>query len=193
MTIQEREEIDRVAETTVIEERQNPRPGIHAERWNRIKELDRLLKEIVASNTQNKKASKHLPPYNETDEWKALVYESEVLTSIETAHALDRDWPIWQEGQHFLYLDSHNELREGEVDSFNVDEKTIECTTWPRFDFHGYVNAPGARESAIIKIQQLHDAEKRLEELNEEQRRVAAAADLERQRNCLPLLADLLT
>ena len=193
MTIQEREEIDRVAEATVIEERQDPLPGIHAERWNRIKELDRRLKEIVTSNTQNKKASKHLPPYDETVEWKALVYESELLTSIETAHALARDWLVWQEGQHFLYLDSHNQLREGEVDSFDVDEETIECTSWPRFDFHGYVNAPGARESSTIKIQQLHDAEKRLEELDEEHKRLAAAADLERQRNCLPLLASLLT
>lgn len=193
MTPQERQDLDLIVEATIAEERENPRPGIHAERWARIIQLDHLLKEIAATNLQTKKPSKHLPPYHETDEWKALVRESELLTSIETGQALEQDWPIWQEGQHFLYLDQTNELREGEVITFDLDNNTVECTTWPRFDFHGYVNAPGARQHSTISIQQLYDADKRLEEIENERKRLAEIADLERQRATLPLLAALLT
>src|SRR6185369_17593314 len=142
MTPQERQDLDLIIEAAIAEEHENPRPGIHAERWARIRELDRQLKEISNANLQSEKPSKQLSPYHETDEWKALVRESILLTSIETGQALERVWPIWQEHQHFLYLDETNELRQGEVITFDLDNNTIECTTWPRFDFHGYVNAP---------------------------------------------------
>jgi hypothetical protein len=105
---------------------------------------------------------------------------------------MHNDWPIWQEHQHFIYLDSNNELRQAEVISFDLDNDTIECTSWPRFDFQGYVNA-AARQAATVSIQQLYDAEKRLEEIENERERLAAIADLERQRATLPLLAALLT
>ena len=193
MSPQERKELDLIVEEMIDTERENPRAEIHTERWARIRALDNLLKEIASANLQNKKPSKALPPYHETDEWKALVRELILLTSVEARQALEREWPIWRRRQHFLYLDSQRQLREGEVNSFDLDNETIDCTTWGRFDFSGYVNAPGARQPSIVSIHQLYDAEKRLEEIKEEKQRLDALAELEKQRAALPLLADLLT
>jgi len=193
MSPQERKELDLLVEEMIDVERENHRAQAHTERWERIRALDDLLKEIASTNLQNKKPSKALPPYHETDEWKALVRELILLTSIEAGQALEREWPIWQRRQHFVYLDSQDQLREGEVNSFDLDNETIDCTTWPRFDFSGYVNAPGARQASIVSIQQLYDAEKRLEEIREEKERLDAFAKLEKERISLPLLADLLT
>lgn len=187
----DREAFNKLVDQAIEDEMAHPCPGRHVARWARIKEIDQQLKAINAANA-HKKVSKHEIPYHETDEWKQLVHEGTLLEEIERTQAMNNHWPIWQRHQHFLYLDANNELRQAEVITFNLEIDTIECTSWPRFDFQGYVSA-AARQAATVSIQQLYDAERRLAEIEIERERLAATADLERQRTSLPLLAALLT
>jgi|SRR5215831_8340588 len=191
MTREERAELDLAVEAALEQERLNPLPGRHQQRWDRIYALDNELRKMTTANLRQTKPSKELPPYKETPEWKALVYEYTYLDRLECAQACEQDWPIWQRRQHFVYLTHDDQLREAEVIRFDLDNNTIDCTTWPRFNFQGYLNAPGARQPAVLDIQQLYAAQDRLEELAAEKRRLNEIAELERERTSLPLFAHL--
>ncbi len=188
----EREAFDKLVNDTVEAETLSPLQGRHRQRWLRIKEIDTALKAITALHAGRKQA-KHETPYHETDEWKALVYEGNLLEEIERTYALQRDWPVWQEGQHFTYLDTSNNeesLREGEVISFDLEADTIECSTWPLHDFHGYVGSPGSRKFHTVTIAQIDAAVTFQERLEAARRHEQAQINLVKDKERLPLFAD---
>src|SRR6185503_5665433 len=115
----DREAFNKLVDEVIESELSHPCAGRHATRWARIKEVDDQLKAINAANA-HKKLSKHEIPYHETDEWKRLVHEGTLLEEIERTQAINSEWPIWQAGQHFRYLEDGS-IRQGEVITFDLD------------------------------------------------------------------------
>lgn len=173
----------------VANEIAHPCPGRHRDRWARIKEIEANLNECWKDKPQDRKSKKTTAPFYETTEWKALSAELRHLLSIERTHALSRNWPIWQQHQHCRYLDANGTLREAEVISFDLDNDTIECTTWELHDILGYLNAQGRRTPATITVKQIYDAIQRekADQLARNEQQRALKIDAERQ--SLPLFA----
>lgn len=190
------ENFNSLVELTIANDLANPLSGRHAARWARIREIDSRLKSISAANTplykSRRRATPGTVPYNETEEWKTLVHEGTLLEAVEREHALNQDWPIWQDGQHFRYLDAAGNIREGEVIWFDLDLGTIHCSTWPLHDFAGYINQNGARTIETIFVQQIHDATQREEEIEAAKKAAATERTLIEERSRLPLFADQL-
>lgn len=194
MNIVDREAFDKLVDETIQSELANPVADRHRIRWARISEIDTILKSIVALNppTRRKPRTDEIP-YHETAEWKALVYEGTLLETIERTNALELDWPIWQAGQHFHYLETDGSIREGEVVTFDTDAQTIECSTWPLHDFHGYVNAEGSRQLQVITRKQIDDADRIEEEIELTKKQEAALVQLSKEQERLPLFATQLS
>jgi len=194
MNIVDREAFNKLVDETIQSELANPLADRHRTRWARINEIDAILKSIVALNPPSRrKPQKSEISYHETAEWKALVYEGTLLEAIERTNALELDWPIWQAGQHFHYLETDGSIREGEVITFDTDAETIECSTWPLHDFHGYVNSEGSRKLQVITRTQIEDAERREQEHELALKKEAALAQLSKEQERLPLFATQLS
>ena len=176
----------------IAEEAATPSPRRHALRWARIHEINAHLKAVAAANpykSRRRRVDPDIIPYYQTEEWKTLVAEALLLETIEGQQALDANWPICQDGEHFTYLDGNETLREGEVIWFDLDAETIHCTTWPLHDFSGYTKQPGARRPEIISVHQIYAGERKEEELETQRSLAAAVQALADQRERLPLLA----
>lgn len=188
----ERQAFDQAVAAMLSEEAASPVPGRHAARWARIFEINAHLKTIASANPYKGRRRRAAPgtiPHDQTKEWKSLVSEGLLLETVEREQALDADWPIWQDGQHFKYLGANDTIREGEVIWFDLEAETVDCTTWPLHDFAGYINQPGVRTRETISVHQIGAAERKEEELKTQRSLAAAMQALAEQRERLPLLA----
>src|SRR5581483_165334 len=185
---QELRERDEALNRIIAEEEAHPLHGRHFARWTRIKEIHQQCDELWKYKPERKR-QKGEPEFYETVEWKLLTDELKLLHSIERTQAASAGWPIWQRGQHFKYVDKHQTLREGEVRAFDLDNDTIECSTWALNDFLGYVTTKD-RLLCTIRLEQIYEGIKREQELEQERIRAKEESRLAAERNRHPLFAN---
>lgn len=184
---QELRERDESVRRVIAEEEAHPLQGRHAARWARIKEIHRQIDELWKYKPERKQ-QKGEPHFYETVEWKLLTDELKLLHSIERTQAANAGWPIWQRGQHFKYVDKDSTLREGEVLAFNLDDETIECSTWNLNDFLGYVKTSD-RKLCTISLKQIYDGIEQQERLETDRLKEQELSRLAAERARHPLFA----
>ncbi len=147
------------------------------ERWQRIAEIHAWLNATWRAASALPKPKKSAPrvPYYETPEYVAVVDEYRALHNIERSAAIEADWPIWQEGQHFTYLALDGTLRSGGVIAFDRDAMTVDTHTWPFEDVCAGCRT-GEHPHETVTVAQIVAGEQRRDEMEAERAREDAIA-----------------
>jgi hypothetical protein len=151
-----------------------------AQRWARIAELHAAMRAAWAaeSSRQEKRRNKGAMEKSrvavyDTPEYIAIVEEYRALEDIERTAAIEADWPVWQEHQHFTFLHSDCvTLGEGEVLAFDRDAMT--ASTWPMDGVCASLR--GGKPVEIVTVAQIVAGELLRDEQDDERNRQHAIA-----------------
>lgn len=137
------------------------------ERWDRHAVLDaeRLALWAADAALGNKKR----PPVYEREDYVQIVTEMRELHDAERNAALEAGWPVWQQRQHFVYLTTDGLLREGEVNRFDRDARTVTGAGWPYQDVIASLKV-GELGHSVVTLEAIEQGYARLEAMEAESR-----------------------
>lgn len=181
-------ERDRLTAEQVAADIANPEPGRCRARAMRMADLEhqrRMIYGVVefAGRKVNRRGQLQRGDTSkvfEREDYCAAVAEANRLHDVQREHAIRLNWPIWQEHQHFVY-ERGDELRSGEVVSFDVEHRLVAAFTWPFRDVCAELTKH--TEIEIVTVDAIERGEER-ERLEDDASRLASRAHTRPETSC---------